>query len=417
MRLEFDLNLRADDRQQDFFDYLNSALRAIARGFSGTSGRRADGRYESSISGVFILNATPISLTFRLIWASGDGAIESLVVEPNSEPPSGFDWRLEATDFVRRVQGTALADRRTTFFCRRIAFFVGPTLDGEYWLPGFRLAPLPSNDSDPYVINAERAVAIDMEISAIDHAHANKLAEESSRRHVARLSLLLNKGLYPPNHTRVWVLPDADGTSALSSVRCQRHFHTPQLYGPRMPEKGIECNPGKWDGQLEADFGFAGTLTSLPKEARRILRLARSTKPEVQAAFDAGARLYQVAATIGSRFPSASLAYRVAAIDAIRQAATTFRSPVEFIRAFSGVSEESDVLATYLWSDVRSAHFHGGAFPLGDFGGSAPWDPLMHAIEVEQDSMHRSLFALTRTVIVRWMLAELDSVEDVSSGE
>ena len=77
------------------------------------------------------------------------------------------------------------------FLLRRYAAF-----DGQYWLPGYRFAPAWPADPEPWLLNAERVVVIDQNISAIDVYHAHVLANEAARRYSARLSLLLDIGLY-----------------------------------------------------------------------------------------------------------------------------------------------------------------------------------------------------------------------------
>lgn len=196
-------------------------------------------------------------------------------------------------------------------------------MDGEYWLPGFRFAPVNPKDEQPFLMNAERIVSIDMNIDAVDGIHATALCEEASKRHAARLSLLLNHGLYGRAHDLRWGIPFENNGHTESSVRYIRYYSGCAPLGPvlnSMPSKGIDCPLGKYEGSLSAKYTTQGTMLSLPKEARRILRNIDNAKPELRIAFDNGARLYQIGAVIRSQFPSAGLAYRVAAIDAISQA-------------------------------------------------------------------------------------------------
>ena len=265
------------------------------------------------------------------------------------------------------------------------------------------------------MINAERVVSIDQDVHAIDDMHAFALAEESSRRHAARLSLLLNVGLYRQEQTMRWVLPTTDGLPAAESVRCHLAFHYIGAALSEMPEKGKVCGLGGYTGSLASRYRVAGELQSLPKEARRILRGIDKADALVADAFDRGARLYQVGSVCGRLFPSVGLAYRVAAVEAISASDPTCNNFSEFMRRHVTSRSDIDVILSYLYGQVRSAHFHGGAFPMGEFARGQYFDPLMDMDLVERDSIHRACYELTREAIVNWMQSMVPA-EDIHSA-
>ena len=84
--------------------------------------------------------------------------------------------------------------------------YFGTELDGEYWLPGYRVGPLPGGEEHPATIDTERAIAIaiDLNIDAVDDAHASTLAHERARREASRLGLFLNVGFSEPDHVVRW---------------------------------------------------------------------------------------------------------------------------------------------------------------------------------------------------------------------
>jgi hypothetical protein len=409
------LNLPPGERQQEFLDYLNSALRPRFNSFEGSAGYRSDERFESTVTGEFDLGTAKIPLTWRLLRSVDGQTLECLEVVASDVAPPESEWETAASQFVTGVLSAALAARRSSFFQRVMFSYIGVQLDGEYWLPGFRFAPIDPNDPDPALINAERVVVFDMNIEAVDHFHANALADEAARRNAARISLLLNVGLFRSDNTvKTWVLsPEGH----FRSQRLQVGFFSPEATINAMPSKAEICPLGKYQGSLKALIRFAGTPMSLPPEARRILRGVDLAPTDVRLAFDRGARLHQVGAVIGRTFPSAGLAYRVAALDAISQAHGQKRVLTEFVRKYTREPSLADGVVDYLWGSIRSAHFHGGEFPLGEFSPARLMDPLMGVESTNQQNLQLFIYPLIREVIVRWIYDQLaGTVSHVENG-
>lgn len=400
--MDIQLDLASGPRQRNFLDYLNSALRARMPSHSGTAGGSPDGTFFSQVTGSFPIDQGHVELTWRL-QKNADGTLTSLSVEATGGGVSPQSWQTAAYEFATSVLSATLAEKRQRFYRRSFFFYIGPQLDGEYWLPGYRFAPAFPADPAPHQINAERVVSIDQNIGAIDDMHSFALAEESSRRHAARLSLLLNVGLYRQEHSMRWVLPTTDGQPASQSVRCHLMFHHPDIALAAVPEKGTACSLGSYTGSLAARYRVAGELQSLPREARKILRGVDRANPIVADAFDRGARLYQVASVCGHLFPSVGLAYRVAAVEAISGADKTCNGFSEFMRKYITSRTDIDSILAYLYGYARSGHFHGGVFPMGEFTRVGHFDPLMDMDSVERDSVHRACYELTREAIVNCM--------------
>ena len=400
--MDIPLNLAAGPKQRDFLDYLNSALRRRMTHHTGTAGSADDGTYFTEVTGAFPVDQSHVELTWRLRKAP-DGTLTTLSIEATDAAGESKGWQTAAYEFATSVLAATLADRRPKFFRRSLFFYIGPQLDGEYWLPGFRFAPAFPGDDQPHLINAERVVSIDQEVSAIDDMQAYALAEESSRRHAARMSLLLNVGLYRPEHSMRWVLPTTDGTPSAQSVRYHLAFSRPEATLTAMPEKGTYCPLGAYVGSLAARYRVAGELQSLPREARKILRGVDRAAPGIADAFDRGARMYQVASVCGQQFPSVGLAYRVAAVEAISAVDQTCVGFSEFMRKYVTSLTDIDSILEYLYGKARSSHFHAGTFPMGEFSRASYFDPLMDMERVERDSIHRTCYELTREAIVNWM--------------
>ena len=402
-RMEIALNIPHGERQQDFLDYLNAALRRRLSSFTGSAGINKNGLFESTVIGPFSIDQRIINLSWS-IKRDAKGTLLSVAVDSLDPGVSEENWKTAVHEFITSVLATALAQSRKKYFRQSFFYYIGAQLDGEYWLPRCRFAPAYPADPDPHLINAERIVSIDQEVDAVDESHAWALADEAARRHAARLTLLLNIGLHGVERTLRWVWPVVDGKPATESVRYQLGFEHPTARLSEMPEKGEQCPLGAYKGSLAARYRIAGELLSLPVQARSILRgIDDVDHPLVANAFDCGARLYQVAAVCGRFFPSVGLAYRVAAVEAVCQADDTSKGFSDFMRKYVTSQGDLDKILDYLYGVVRSSHFHAGQFPMGEFQRRSFFDPLMDADTVQRGSLHRTCYELTREAIVNWL--------------
>lgn len=408
--MKITLDIPNGKRQRDFLDYLNSALRKRLISYRGSAGRTDEGNFASTVSGPFRLDQDHIDLTWR-ITKDPKGTLVGLDIasEESEEPESR--WSTAVYEFVTSVLATALAETRHRFFKRSVFYYIGPQLDGEYWLPGFRFSPVLPEDLMPHLINAERVVAIDQVVEAIDDNHAHALSSESARRHSARLSLLLNVGLTNRDHSMVWIMPtSADGLPS-DSVRCHLGFNNASVNLQEMPKKEELCQLGKYNGSLTSRYRVAGELQSLPPEARKILRCIDDADPLVTDAFDRGARLYHVALVCGHQFPSVGLAYRVAAVEAISKADSECEGFSEFMRKHVKSQNDIDPILNYLYGTARSGHFHDGFFPMGEYSRPRHFDAFMDSEKVEADQLHRICYDVTREAIVNWILSIVPEID------
>ncbi len=411
------LDISESNRQREFLDYLNSALRQRITSSSGMATRLEDGRYVSKLNGLFRINGTLIPLSWILTRSADNRVLQSLEVESAERAPPESHWGSIVLEFINSVLTATIASKRTLYFKRSFFFYIGSQMDGEYWLPGFRFAPVNPEDDEPFLMNAERVVSIDMNIEAVDEMHAIVLSQEASKRHATRLSLLLNHGLYSQGQGLRWGIPYEKSEHIKSSVRYYPGYVSLKPGLERMPSKGEVCPLGKYEGSLTAKYLQAGTMLSLPREARRILRNIDDAQPELRIAFDNGARLYQIGTVIGEQFPSVDLAYRVAAIDAISQANGSRKKITNFIKKYASQWSDLEPLIDYLWGSIRSAHFHGGVFPLGEFSEKHFLDLFLDTHETMTKVIHMKCYELTRDVIVNWMYRELLSKGFKDGGE
>ena len=179
-----------------------------------------------------------------------------------------------------------------------------------------------------------------------------------------------------------------------------------------MPKKGELCRLGGYFDIHSTENNEAGEPQRMPREARKILRGIDQANPAVAEAFDRGARLCQVSNVCGRLFPSLGLAYMVAAVEAISEADQTCDGFSNFMRKYVTPTKELDRMLQYLYRNVRSAHFHAGAFPMGEFSAQRYFDPLMDMDTVNADSLHRRGYKLLREAIVNWMMSMASGTEE-----
>jgi hypothetical protein len=386
-------------KQQLFLAYINAEF--------AKRSTHAQGRFENGDQGS-IVNVVRTTLDtggsqFELVWSfrtSAEGVLTDVEVTPPADSDATNEaWEVHAREIVDSALTHAFVETRQREHRRQVFFYVGQQFDGEYWFGRVRVAPAIVDEDAPMLINAERAVILEFEVDAIDAFDASYLAAEFSRRFAARLSLLLNVDLYETPFQQVWV---TDG-SPPKTERMNRGVG--QLPGDnRMPRKGERCRAGTLGESISQYGRFPGTL-KMPPEARRILRGVEALPEPVKDAFDGAARMYQIGLSLGGRFPSAELAYRVGAIEALSNTDAEARSFSAFMRKYLSLAPEDEQLLDYLYHDIRSSHFHAGKFDLGEFTVQRHMDLVLTPQTALRRQQQSRCFQLTRQAIVNWLLS------------
>lgn len=404
--MKIKLDLLQKNKQRIFFDYFKAAIRLKCPAFRSEGNFEADGSYKASLTADFPFEAGSV---FPLRWTltrQPDGSVSFIEIVPaaadNKNPPK--EWESVIQNFFNaEILLPALAEKTKKFFRRSEFHYVGTALDGEYWLPEFRLAPALPTDDIPMMVLTERVIYIEQEVYAIDSRHAQLVAEEISKRLAARLSLILNTGFYQPESKHKWFLKTEPDFSKTTSERRQLGFVNPQPLLNALPKKGENCPKGVNGGSVLDNRGSVmGGRLVCPQETRKILRGVKNSDPQDAAAFDSCARLYQVALTAGSHFPSVSLAYQIAAVEAITTTDSDYTNFSDFMRKNLSGIDGLDKFLNWLYGSVRSAHFHAGVFPLGDFSSYSfefpDWES--HDKVNKQFSSH----GIIRQAIMTWVL-------------
>jgi hypothetical protein len=329
---------------------------------TGQAGHRSDGSYEILLNFPLSIRTGAANLTW-IIVIEEDGSLNKLEVQSVELPEN--DWVEAATKFVSEVLAAAFSGTLTKHFYRHYFCRMGADLHGEYWLPGFRFAPAMPEDDQSYLMDAERYFYIDHEVESIDQIHGGDIAVERAILYAARLSLILDVALYKPSRGRRWFMM-TDESGNFVSRREYLGFVAPAS-PTQMPKKGVECRLGEFGGSVLDENQNQFSLLKCPAETRKILRGLNVCAPNIKDAFDSCARLYQTSLVAGRGFPTIRLAYQVGSVEAIVQKAGGYTGFSDFVKKEAGLSDEDNEFLNYLFGSVRSAHFHGGEFPLGEY--------------------------------------------------
>lgn len=391
-----------------FQEYLHASIRKLTGHIFGSAGSaryRSDGCYEVTM---FIdLPVESAAIPLKLVMAiEPDGSLRKVDIFPNADNVEISNWNEHAFSFITGVLSSALAENLSRFFCRSTFCRTGSDLDGEYWLPGFRFAPaMPENDMS-YLMNAERYLYIDQEVDAIDQMHASDIASERALQYSARLSLILDVGLYKPPSGMRWFIENKEGEGLISRLGQLGFKNSP--WPEVMPQKGADCRLGRYDTSVFSEHQNPTVpLLMCPKETRTILRGLNNSQPDIREAFDSCARLYQISLTAGRGFPTIRLAYQVGAVESITKNISGYKGFSDFIRKEFPLDNRADEFLDYLYGTIRSAHFHSGTFPLGEFNSQKFGWGIGNKESHQNFNIDRDASKLIRQSIMNWVRREI----------
>lgn len=397
-----------------FQEYLHAAIRKLTGspfGPSGSAGYKSDGRYVITMSFNLPVESGIIAIQLT-IAIEPDGSLKKVEFNPIADGIDDSRWNVHASKFITSVVTSAFSTHSSRFFIRSTFCRIGSDLDGEYWLPGFRFAPAMPENEQSYLLNAERYLYIDQEVDAIDQMHASDIASERAMQYSARLSLILNTGLSKPPQEMRWFLENKENEGLISRLEHLgfKHSDCPN----KMPEKAHECRLGRFDTSIFDEHQNSHGLLMCPTETRKILRELNNCRPNIREAFDSCARLYQISLTAGRGFPTIRLAYQVGAIESITQNASDYKGFSDFIKKEFPIHDDShDSFLEHLYRAIRSAHFHGGSFPLGEFDSKKRSWGIGNKYEHDNWNTDRYASKLIRTSIVNWIYREIMQKDDV----
>jgi hypothetical protein len=391
-----------------FQEYLHAAIRKLTGspfGPTGSAGYRSDGRYVITMS-IFLPTESGAIAVQLVMPIEPDGSLKKVEFHPIADGIEDSKWNVHASNFITGVVTSAFSKQLNRYFIRSTFCKIGSDLDGEYWLPGFRFAPAMPENEQSYLIDAERYLYIDQEVEAIDQMHAGDIASERALHYSARLSLILDTGLYQPPHGMKWFIENTENEGLVSKLGHLGFKHP--SFPDKMPEKGRERRLGKFNTSIFDDHQNSHGLLMCPKETRKILRGLENCKPDIREAFDSCARLYQISLTAGRGFPTIRLAYQVGSVESITQNVSGYKGFSDFIKKEFPIHDDShDSFLERLYRAIRSAHFHGGSFPLGEFESKKISWGVGNKSDHDNFNTDRYASKLIRQSIIHWIAKEI----------
>lgn len=273
------------------------------------------------------------------------------------------DFELKISGLLNEVLQNVLNLKRNKYFRRKIYRTIsGTNFMGEYWLQGARFAQLNPEDNKCHLVNAERLLVIDQKIEAIDDSNATEIANEKASELSSFLSFIMNIGLEVPNsEERFFLARDED---KFSMHRAPNQIISSDHTVNEMPRKKELSPLGEFKGSVFDRFPPMGSLVC-PKETRKILAGISNSSEEIKDAFRRFCKLYQLALIVGKAYPTVRISYFCGAVEAIvKSNLKEYKSFSDFMTRYSGENRE---LHSFIYSSVRSAHFHSGSFVLGEF--------------------------------------------------
>ena len=409
--MEWNLKNLAINNPEVFLDALNLQLLRKSKGGSGELRCTDDGntesiRWDNFVSG----DEMNVPLRWCLTQNQKGDLLQLVVQQENGNLDSAIEKELE--EFIQHALNEASAIVNRDFVIVSFLYYIGVQLDGEYEFPGFTLAPAVWDDPYPILANTERVLKLEIPVSAKSHSEANAKAIFITRQAAARLSLLLNIGIYESDFTNRWVKPKGEHGYYIN--KCERHelgFSPPYFISEKDPLSADQKTKGQFAGGLDANYMMLFDYRmSLPSESKQIFQtLHEDTNPRVKA-FDMAARLTQVALVGGRQFSSVELSYKVAAIEAITQHDEKWsgKKPSEDFKTFMTAHLPTDPALTkivnQLYGKLRSAHFHAGSFALGEFDPPIPYGTaFMNPQFTQRMQFKRDCLTALRTAIVEWI--------------
>lgn len=398
-------------KQRLFLEYLDAALMRHSDHSTGSNYYDENGNYiDESIFQITLEEGSGI--LHVIITASNDDNLISIEFEsPDSEAVDKLTNKL-----IIESLGNALGASKKTFFRRVLFCYIGEQLDGEYWLgSNIRVAPVDPDDPNPQFANAERYISIDINIDAIDVFGAIVNANNRASTLAARLSLILDLGIYSPSSEQRWTVP-GDFNSPCELRQLGYFNRGPEL--KEMPRKGKTCKLGKFEHSIHYRVRYLGEPVKFPKETRKLISAIDKSDSSIATAFDNCAFLYQLALNAGRYMPTVKISYLVAAIDALCKSESDFRDPSSFIRHYAFPEHNIDHLLEFMHGSVRSAHFHAGEFPFGEFEQTRRLAIYSGSSKRISEHRYRECIKLIRAAIANWAAIAIENhIKDDKSPE
>lgn len=403
-RMKIDFPELDANKSKEFLDYFNAALRSrhdMPFAAEGSASAKSDGFESSFWDFIKVPEEGGAAITWKIAQKM-DGRLVSIEATPDSEqPPDG--WKDTARSFVTDILTSVLSGRKQKFFRRRrFSALYHENLKGEYWISGYRFAPLLPDD-DSTLMNAERLLVIDQELDAIDNEHADEIADERAAILSAQLSIITDICIFKPADEYRYIITRKNG-EFINDRAITKYLEKESISS--MPSKGDLCDPVNFEGSVFDSDKSIHTPFSLPRETRRIIKCLELSNPQLKLAFNKASLVFQLALSAGRYYPTVKIAYEYASIDALNQAlGSPYRGFSDFVRNNLDDNEYDEEILDYIHGKVRSAHWHGGEFALGETDYRR--DFLTNPQELIRFHILRDAHRIIRKSMFNWVMREV----------
>lgn len=320
----------------------------------------------------------------------------------------------KAIEEITEVLVSVINAKEETQFFREKYHYLGKPLHGEYYLPGFRIAPAYPMEEEYIEIygqklmnstRREHVLYIDHEVSGFNTIHLNDKRTYNANLYSALMSLFLDVNLFVPTTQERWVMTYDTGKT--TSHRLNLGYVDEKPIPNKMPEKGTESRAGETRPvdrtNVESDDPDCTYHLKCPRDIRKLIRsYNRDLSDGEKLKFFSAAKFYQMSLDIGERYNTAGMAYQISAIDILnsKHSAQEYKKLVhEYFPA-----KIDDEYVTYLYQNVRSAHFHEGKFPGGENEEFGEFSALIEPNDYPD--LIRDTKIVCRNVLIQWLLTK-----------
>ncbi|PJZ57239.1 hypothetical protein [Leptospira barantonii] len=244
--------------------------------------------------------------------------------------------------------------KKESYCFRKSIEYIGYPLVGEYWLNNnIRISEAFSDSYNANLCLTSRVIYVDFRILAFNnnqsHVESIKLFDQIQNY----LSFVQDVNIPRSSQGMVWIYPMQNTET---NERKYSGFKVEPLLNSKLPKKGEFA---KVINPTESILKFTRSRKYLPSEFRKVYKWLQSEK--VGNCLANVFRLYRISKFLEDHFPSASIAYLIASVEALSALSQNHKKKfAQFVRKYNPEINKNDRLIEEIYGTIRSAHFHSG---------------------------------------------------------
>jgi hypothetical protein len=295
----------------------------------------------------------------------------SLIVRSRLAGTPLFDETL-AKSLLERTTADCKAGVTQRVFCAGYIEYDGLAWQGEHWFEGgIRLGPPPREYND--ALTGPRAILVEAEVEGLDIIDARATFRVQLRELAAFMGVALRKGFRVPTSlsrmTWVWT------TDAAMQIECDVRHIGYEMPRPRnaLPNVGIERGVPTFHVIRPrlgpAGIGATDTEQQIPDDVDELWSRFSHLPSDKRQQFLRVASLWQLSNALLGEFETASMAYLVAACEALKPSDSDQRlNAYDVIETLLGKELADKLRSESQPQKIRHAHFHAGEILGQEFG-------------------------------------------------